>query len=116
MNKIYLMTMETKDCAFFKVGFSGNLIQRFLAYATHNPICRCISTNDTYAKSKRTVETAYHNEILAKGYDFAISSLNGKKTEWFKVAYDDPFYTELITKGLQAFKTGKNRKNGLAQT
>lgn len=114
-NKIYLMVSEAKDYALFKVGFTSNLLQRFTAYSTHNANCKCVSTNTTYAKSKRAVETAYHNEILAKGYDFSVSALNGKKTEWFKVSYNDPFYEELLTKGLQAFKTGKNRKNGMAQ-
>jgi hypothetical protein len=37
--------------------------------------------------------------------------MDGKKTEWFKVSYDDPFYAELMARGLCAFKCGERRKN-----
>ena len=53
----------------------------------------------------------FHDEIVARGYEFVSAVIDGKHTEWFKVSYDDPFYTELCEKGLNAFKCGKNRKN-----
>lgn len=110
MNTIYLMLDEKKDFALFKVGFAGTLMTRLYAYTTHNPLCNCISYVHTMEKSKRTVENAFHNEIVKKGYNFINATMDDKKTEWFKVEYNDPFYSELKEKGLSAFQCGKTRK------
>lgn len=111
MNMIYLMKDEKRDFALFKVGFASNLMTRIYAYTTHNPLNECISTVNTRESSKRKVEEMYHSEIIKLGYKFVNAKIDNKKTEWFKVNYDDPFYTELCEKGLNAFKCGKNRKN-----
>ena len=111
MNTIYLIKDEKHDYALFKVGFTTNLKNRVYQYSTHNPEANIISTIKTQSTSKRKVEGLYHNEIEARGYMFVISPIDHKSTEWFKVAYDDPFYSELCTKGLNAFKCGANRKN-----
>ena len=107
----YLMMDEKKDHACFKAGFAKNLSDRVYAYTTHNPEVRCISHIKTMEKSGYKVEKMFHAEILARGYEMVVATMDGKKTEWFKVPYDDPFYTELMTLGLCAFKCGKRRKN-----
>lgn len=111
MNNIYLIKDEKRDFCLFKVGFASNLLMRLYAYTTHNPLANCISTMRTMEKSKRTVENEFHNEIIFRGYNFVKATIDNKKTEWFAVSYDDPFYMELTTNGLNAFKCGKNRKN-----
>ena len=111
MNYLYLMKDEKRDYCLFKVGFASKLAVRLYAYTTHNPLVNCISTVKTVAKSKREVEHLFHDEVKARGYEFVRATIDGKKTEWFAVAYDDPFYGELNTKGLNAFKCGKRRKN-----
>ena len=111
MNSLYLMVDEKRTHALVKPGFASNLEQRIYAYTTHNPEVRCISTIRTQAKSKRNVEKMFHSEIVAMGYEFITATIDGKKTEWFKISYDDPFFAELLEKGLNAFKCGKNRKN-----
>lgn len=110
-NFVYLMLDEKKDCANFKVGFASDLSKRMSAYATHNPQAMCIDYVKTRQKSDKAVETMFHHEILKRGYTFIVSVGVWKKTEWFKVAYDDPFYEELKIKGLRAFNCGKNRKS-----
>lgn len=111
MNTIYLIKDEKKDFALFKVGFASALRTRLYAYTTHNPLAECISYVKTQEKSGRKVEKMFHDEIISRGYDFAIAKIDGKKTEWFKVDYNDPFYNELIAKGFNAFQCGKNRKD-----
>ncbi len=110
MNNIYLIKDEKKDFALFKVGFASNLLTRLYAYTTHNPMSECVNVVSTYEKSKRNVEKMFHDEIKAMGYEFVNAKMDNKKTEWFKVSYDDPFYNELTENGLSAFKVGKNRK------
>ena len=111
MNNIYLMKDEKRDYCLFKVGFASDLKVRLYAYTTHNPLVDCISTIQTMEKSKKTVEKKFHEEIKSMGYEFVTATIDRKKTEWFAVSYDDPFYGELSTKGLNAFKCGKVRKN-----
>ena len=111
MYNVYLMMDEKKDYAIFKAGFAKDLETRIYAYTTHNPEVRCISHVKTRESSKRKVEEMFHAEIVARGYEMMAAHMDGKKTEWFKVSYDDPFYTELMTCGLCAFKCGKRRKN-----
>lgn len=111
MNIIYLMKDEKKDFALFKVGFTSQLMTRLYAYTTHNPLADCISLVQTKSKSKREIEKQFHKEIEKRGYHFISASIDNKKTEWFKVDYDDPFYKTLTEEGLQAFKCGKHRKD-----
>lgn len=111
MNNLYLMLDEKRNYALVKAGFAKDLKTRLYAYTTHNPEVRCISTVRTMEKSGRNIEKMFHNEIVARGYDFVVATIDGKRTEWFKVSYDDPFYEELLVKGLNAFKCGKDRKN-----
>lgn len=111
MNIIYLMRDEKKDFALFKAGFATNLNKRIYQYTTHNPLVECISYVCTRESSGRSVEDKFHNEIIRRGYSFISAEIDGKNTEWFKVSYDDPFYTALCENGLNAFTCGKNRKN-----
>ena len=111
MNSLYLMADEKRNYCLFKVGFATDLTTRLYAYTTHNPECRCISTVKTQLASGRDIEKIFHKEIQARGYQFVTAIIDGKKTEWFKVPYSDPFFGELSAKGLNAFKCGKNRKN-----
>lgn len=111
MNNVYLMKDEKRNYCLFKVGFTSDLLTRMKAYASHNAETECISVVKTQAKSGKNIEKAFHDEVKARGYGFVYSTMNGNKTEWFKVSYEDDFYTELCEKGLNAFKCGKNRKN-----
>lgn len=111
MNKIYLMKDEKRNFAMFKAGFATNLESRVYAYTTHNPLVECISFMNTRKASKHKTESMFHEEIKRRGYKFVEAVIDGKKTEWFIVSYDDPFYTELCEKGLNAFTCGKRRKN-----
>ena len=111
MNNVYLMKDEKRNYCLFKVGFTSDLLARMKTYASHNPEAECISVVKTQARSQRFVEKLFHEELKKKGYSFVYSTMNGNKTEWFKVSYEDDFYTELCEKGLNAFKCGKNRKN-----
>lgn len=111
MNTVYLIKDEKRNYCLFKVGFTASLEQRIYAYTTANPEVECISTIHTQAKSNRNIEKTFHNEIIKRGYQFVNANIDNKSTEWFKVEYNDPFYMELIEKGLNAFKCGRNRKN-----
>lgn len=111
MNTIYLMLDEKKDFALFKVGFASNLFNRMPQYATHNAGTECIDYVKTQLKSKRHVEKKFHMEVKAQGYSFYKSPITGSYTEWFQVSYNDPFYTALKIKGLNAFQCGKYRKS-----
>ena len=111
MNETYLMKDEKRNYALFKAGFAKDLKTRIYAYTTHNPEVQCISHVKTMAKSGKKIEEMFHEEILRRGYEMVLATIDGKKTEWFKVNYDDPFYTELCEKGLNAFSCGKRRKN-----
>lgn len=111
MNSLYLMKDEKRDYAIFKVGFAKDMTKRIHQYTTHNPEVQCISTVKTQLSSNRNVEKLFHKEIERKGYEFVTAIIDGKKTEWFKVPYSDPFFGELNAKGLNAFECGKNRKN-----
>lgn len=110
-NAIYMMKDEKREFALFKIGFAKELENRVKCYATHNPMIECVSHMATYTKSKHQVEIAFQTEFELMGYERVSSFINGQHTEWFKVEYNDPFYSELCEKGLSAFKCGKNRKN-----
>ena len=110
MNNIYLLADEKRGYTNFKAGFTGNLFQRFIAYATTNPDTFCVSSVATYRKTGRALEKAIHEEITERGYKWKYSRLTGSRTEWFSVPTDDPFHTELMENGLLAFKTCKGRK------
>ena len=107
---LYLMIDEKKDFALCKVGYTKNIQTRMLAYSCCNPYAKCISTMETYNKTKHGIEQKFHAEIEKKGYKFITSVNLFKSTEWFIVEYNDPFYTELKVNGLKAFKSGQNRK------
>jgi hypothetical protein len=111
MNSLYLIKDEKRNYCLFKVGFATDLNTRLYAYTTHNPECQCISTVKTQLASGRNIEKLFHSEIEKRGYEFVTAIIDGKRTEWFKVPYSDPFFGELSAKGLNAFKCGKNRKN-----
>lgn len=111
MNTIYLMMDEKRNHALVKPGFASDLASRMKAYTTHNPEVRCISYIKTMEKSKHSVEGMFHKELMEMGYERIVGVMNGIKTEWFKISYDDPFYSALCEMGLCAFKCGKRRKN-----
>lgn len=102
---------EKRDVCLFKVGFTKDIEHRVIPYTTSNPTVKCISYVKTMEKSKRNVEKLFHDEVASRGYQFITAHIDSKKTEWFAVSYNDAFYGELITKGLNAFQCGKNRKN-----
>lgn len=111
MNDIYLMIDEKRNHALCKVGFASHLAQRIYSYTTHNPEVKCISYVKTMEKSRHKVEIMFQEEVKKRGYDFVTAVIDGKATEWFIVDYSDPFFAELMEKGLNAFSCGKNRKN-----
>ena len=111
LRDIYLMKDEKRHYALFKAGFATNLEKRIYAYTTHNPEVECISHMKTREASKHQTEKMFHEEIVKRGYETVTAVIDGKKTEWFKVDYNDPFYTELCEKGLNAFTCGRRRKN-----
>lgn len=111
MNKLYLMKDEKRNYCLFKVGFAKDLQKRVYQYTTHNPAVECISFLQTMEKTGRTLEKTFHEEIEKMGYEFISATIDGKQTEWFKVSYEDKFFDDLCEKGLNAFKSGKNRKN-----
>ena len=111
MNTLYLMKDEKRNYCLFKVGFTSDLETRIRLYTTHNPEVECVSVVKTQLKSGRNIEKMFHDEIKARGYEFVPATIDGKRTEWFKVPYSDEFFGELSAKGLNAFKCGKNRKN-----
>ena len=109
-NNIYLMVDEKKEYTSVKVGFTGNFFQRVIAYGTANPDVYCLSRVETYRKTGRELEKALHAELANRGYHRKPSRLTGSKTEWFAIANNDPFLTELMEKGLLAFNACKGRK------
>ena len=111
MTELSLMIDEKRYYALVKPGFAKDLTKRIYAYTTHNPEVRCVSHIKTQLKSKREVEKMFHEEVIQRGYEMVTATIDGKKTEWFKISYEDPFYAELCEKGLCAFKCGKRRKN-----
>lgn len=113
MNQIYLIKDEKKDYCLFKIGFTRDLIGRVNSYAGYIPTFQLVSAVSTMAKSKMKIEKAFHQEVEKLGYKFINARINFRKTEWFAVSYNDPFYNELNSKGLKAFATGKNRKEML---
>ena len=111
MNTIYMMMDEKRHFALVKIGFTSNLESRIYQYTTHNPLIECISVVNTMEKSKRKVEKMFHEEVEKMGLEFVTAVIDGKTTEWFKVDYNSQLYTDIREKGLNAFKSGKSRKN-----
>lgn len=110
-NEIYLMVDEKRYYPLVKPGFASDLAQRVYQYTTHNPEVRCISHIHTMKKTEKRVEEMFHAELTRRGYETITAVIDGKKTEWFKMSYDDPFYLEIMEKGLCAFTCGKRRKD-----
>lgn len=110
MYTTYLMMDEKKDFALFKIGFASKLMTRIYAYTTHNPLAECICYMQTREKSKRNLEKAFHAEIKSLELEFICATIDGKKTEWFKVEYDNPLYESLKTKGLVVLKSGRGHR------
>lgn len=108
MNYVYLLKDEKRNYCLFKIGFTKDLEKRLKAYATYNPTVELINFCQTKAIRKHATEKAFHKEVEEKGYGF-VSSAFKIRTEWFVVPYDSELYNELSTKGLSAFKNGKNR-------
>ena len=111
LNDIYLMLDEKRHHALVKPGFAKDLTTRIYAYTTHNPEVRCISHIRTMKKSGRKVEAMFHAELTKRGYETITANIDGKKTEWIKIPYDDPFYSAICEQGQCAFTCGKRRKN-----
>ena len=110
-NEIYLMVDEKRHYALVKPGFASDLSKRVYQYTTHNPEVRCISHIHTMKKSGKKVEALFHAEMIRRGYTTITAIIDGKSTEWFKVEYDDPFFSAIMENGLCAFTCGKRRKN-----
>ena len=119
MNTIYLMMDEKRNYALVKPGFASDLATRMRAYTTHNPEVRCISYVKTQERSKHSVEGLFHKELTEMGYERIFGVMNGIKTEWFKISYDDPFYTLcaswvcVLSSVASAEKTMENFTKGL---
>ena len=103
---IYLVKTEVREGTYFKVGYTANLVKRLVPYFTHNPAFELLEVVKTYKKTKHTLETEIHNEILAKGYQFKVAK-NGTLTEWFFVPKEKE--KEFEQAGLAQFKACKNR-------
>lgn len=110
MTTTYLMKDEKRDFCLFKIGFASQLQTRIYAYTTHNPLTECICFMKSRETSKRSLEKAFHSEIETLGFEFVNATIDGKKTEWFKVEYNHPMYKELCNKGLSALKSGKGHR------
>lgn len=91
-----------KSGNYYKVGYTSNLEKRLEAYNSHNPNIEVIDTVATYAKTKRHLENAIHNEIKSFGFEFH------NNREWFIVPNDRQ--EEFNNKGLKMFKACQNRK------
>lgn len=107
---VYLIKQEVRTGTYFKVGFTSNLFKRIIPYATHNANIEIIELIETYKKTKMSLETEIHNEIIAMGYEFQTKKLMGIeiKTEWFFVPMNKE--QEFEQAGLSQFKACKNRK------
>lgn len=108
MNYVYLLKDEKRDYCLFKVGFTKDIEKRMKTYATYNPTTQLINYCQTKEISKCKIEKAFQKEVNKKGFAFVLSNMH-TLTEWFAVPYNSEFYNELCTKGLGAFKNGKNR-------
>ena len=103
---IYLMKSEAREGTYFKVGYTTNLVKRLIPYFTHNPNVQLLETIVTYKKTKCTLESEIHKEILDRGYTFKVAK-NGTITEWFFVPKADE--KEFEEQGLAQFKACRNR-------
>ena len=104
---IYLIKSEARNGTYFKIGFTHNLFNRLIPYATHNPNYKLLETIKTYRKTSRQLETEIHTEIIKLGYNFKVAD-NGITTEWFLVPIEKE--KEFEQKGLSQFKACQNRK------
>lgn len=98
---VYLIQDKKRDCSLFKVGYTDKPIGRKAGYKSHNGQFILIDTVATYRKTKHHLETAIHNEIKAKGYEYT-------RKEWFIVPIDQE--DEFAQLGLTQFKACKKRK------
>ena len=104
MNTIYLLLDEKKDFACIKIGFTTNFKKRMHDYKGYTPFTECISIQHTQERSKRKIETLYHEELVKMGYKFI------RDTEWMKIEYTDDLYQQVKAKGLAVFKASQGRK------
>ena len=102
---IYLIKQEARHGTYFKIGYTNNL-NRFNAYITHNANIQLLETVETYRKTKHRLETAIHNELKAKGYQFVNNY--GINTEWVFVPLEQEERFQRL--GLRQFKVCKGRK------
>ena len=102
---IYLVKVEYKDNASFKIGYTANMEKRLHPYRAHNPGFEHISMVETYAKTGRALERTIRQELVDMGVEFI-----GNHREWFFVDYESELYNRLNTEGLLFFKACKGRK------
>lgn len=114
-NTVYLIKSASfePNAAYYKIGFTSNLLKRVQMYITHNPSCQLIQTVDVYDKTKRQLETAIHKEVEKNGFDFTLKKIfnHTYKTEWFKVYTDSELYKLIEEQGLLIFNSCKYRKS-----
>lgn len=103
---IYLMSSESRNGTYFKVGYTSSTIdQRLKGYITSNPNFQLLEIIPTYNKTKMRLERQIHKEILILGYEFKVT--NGVKTEWFFVPIEKE--QEFAKQGLSQFQCCKGR-------
>jgi hypothetical protein len=102
---VYLVKVEYKNNASFKVGYTSDMEKRLQPYRTHNPGFEHISMVETYAKTGMELEKAILQELIGMGVEFI-----GSHKEWFFVDYDSELYNKLNELGLLFFKACKGRK------
>lgn len=111
-NRLYLLIDEKRYYALVKIGFTSDLKARFFSYGTCNPEIECLDTIAIQQRTNREVEKKFHEELEKMGYSRARAKIiTLKKSEWFKIPYNDPFLTEIRAKGFGAFQNGKKRKS-----
>jgi hypothetical protein len=104
------MRQEARTGTYFKIGYTSNIFKRVIPYATHNANAELLEIVETYKKTKMTLETEIHNEVIKMGYEFQTKKILGIEiqTEWFFVPMDKE--QEFVQAGLSQFKSCKNRK------
>ena len=108
MNSIYLIIDERNGIA--KVGFTADLRKRVYQYTTANPMAYIRDYCITYAKTGMALERTAQEELTQLGGERVISSIDGKRTEWFSFPNNQQIIQRLIDDGLRALQTCKGRK------
>lgn len=108
---IYLLIDYKRDYAAVKIGYTANILTRFMQYDCHNSDVICVDTMQTYRKTKHSLELAVNAEMARRGYARMRGQLTGKVTEWYKIDYTDAFLSQLETQGLQVFAACNGRKS-----